>query len=115
MALATSATAPSSAAAPANEIGSNWGYPVQETGQRLRDAGGDSETDRRTDGRKCQRATHGHPEDLSAQRAERHADSNLAPPLCHRVGRQTIDADHRQQQRDRSDTARDPYGDTLGQ
>ena len=43
-------------------------------------------------------------DDLAAPRAEREADAELAPPLADGVGDHAVDADARQQQRDRTRT-----------
>src|SRR5207302_10025808 len=53
-------------------------------------------------------------DDTADARAERHADTDLLGALRHHIGQDAVDADEREQERDRADGGRGPGEDLEG-
>ena len=75
------------------------------------EAAGDAEED--ADADRPERLRHQHRDDVARARAERHADAELGRPLAHDPRHHAVDADHRQQDRQRAEGAEERREETA--
>ena len=92
---------------PASTTGSPGGNVVERRSQQPRREDGAYGADDNADEDRLHRAGQDQPHHLSALRAQRHADPNLARPLRNDIAHHTVHTDDRQRERQRA-KRRDP-------